>query len=92
MSDKRKSRTWRWIVAALVGLPVLYLLSSGPMHGVAFRNASLVGFDPDGSAVLAPADGWWPKAYAPLIWASEQSWGQPLKRYWSIFRFIWERE
>jgi hypothetical protein len=71
-------------MAAIVVLPVLYVLSSGPLHGVAFRDASIVGFDPDGIIVLYKPDDWWAKVYAPLIWASERPWGRPLRRYWNF--------
>ena len=69
----------------LIGLPVMYLLSSEPMHGVAFPNAELVGFNPDGSAVFRDEDGWWATAYGPLIWVSKQQCGKPIARYWSFF-------
>jgi hypothetical protein len=28
---------------------------------------------------------WWPRAYAPLIWLSRQSWGHWLGDYWGLF-------
>jgi hypothetical protein len=65
-------------------MPLLYVLSSGPMHGMAFRNASIIGYDPDGTILLSEPDDWWPKVCAPLVWASERSWGNPLKRYWAF--------
>ena len=28
---------------------------------------------------------WWYRTYAPLFWASRQSWGGPIVEYWSLF-------
>ncbi len=32
---------------------------------------------------------WWPMVYRPLVWASEQSWGAPIKWYWEQFPIRW---
>ena len=66
--------------------------TSGPMHGIAYRSASIAGFTPVGNRIFDEVDGWWPKAYAPLIWASEQSWGEPIWRYWNLFPIVREIE
>jgi hypothetical protein len=55
MSDKRKA-LWPWIVALLIGLPVLYVASFGPAFSVWWSAAaadnqqwhSLVLFAPEG--------------------------------------------
>jgi hypothetical protein len=88
MSDERKMPAWPWIAAQLVGLPVLYVLSSGPTQRIGVhpvtRNAfsSLFGTVP--ITVLERAE-WWHKMYAPLWWASHEEWGSPLKTYWDLF-------
>ena len=58
MSDARKIRVWPWIVAVLIGLPVLYVASFGPFLWMANH-----GFIP--SAMFATAE----MAYAPMFWA-----------------------
>ena len=30
MNDRKKTGVWPWVVAMLIGLPVLYVLSFGP--------------------------------------------------------------
>ncbi len=37
MSEERKKPVWPWIVAMLIGLPVLYVLSWGPACWLAVR-------------------------------------------------------
>jgi hypothetical protein len=91
MSDDRKF-IWPWIVALLIGLPVLYVVSSGPMQTVAFR--AHVSYLPVlGSTSMAGVSDidmgrWWPSLYAPLLWVSEQSWGEPLNWYWGLFPIL----
>jgi hypothetical protein len=92
MSEDRKKPAWPWITALLIGLPVVYILSSGPAHGVAFRNASIIGYDADGTSLLSEYENWWPTVYAPLVWASERSWGKPLRRYWNFIESKRARE
>jgi hypothetical protein len=95
MSEQRKS-VWPWIASLLIGVPILYVVSSGPMQTVAFRNR-ITKFqeDPDHVTMRSYVDigAFWPKAFAPLIWASEQSWGEPLNWYWGVFpvRDVYER-
>jgi hypothetical protein len=92
MSDERKMRVWPWIAALLIGLPVLYVLSSGPTQTVAFRShvsylPVLASSGPGSMAAVSDIDmgRWWPGVYAPLLWVSEQSWGDPLNWYWALF-------
>jgi hypothetical protein len=92
VSDERKKPLWPWIVHLLIGLPVLYVANSGPMHGVAFRDTSLIGYEADGRVILSEPESWWPNAYAPVIWASERWWGKPLKRYWTLWPLVQAKE
>jgi len=78
MSEKRNQSMVQWIVAAAVALPLLYVLSSGPMQTIAFRrHTSLLSVPGRPGAVIAETAVemgiWWPRVYAPLWWVSEQS-------------------
>ena len=88
MSDEQKRPLWPWIVAILIGLSLLYVLSSGPMQILACHlteertplkggGVSVIYVDHRGM--------WWPKIYAPLVWASQQRWGASISRYWMLF-------
>lgn len=92
MSNKRP--VWTWIVATLFALPLLYVLSSGPLRTVAFRRFSthsFVGTCTTGTGAPLTAGSivlwgpWWPRIYQPLFWASEQRWGKSLNWYWDLF-------
>ena len=67
MSDDRKKPLWPWIVALLIGLPVLYVASLGPAGWLVNR-------------VFGP--GWLKNAlvviYMPIIWL-EQNGPQPIQ-------------
>jgi len=92
MSDERKP-FWPWIAALLIGLPVLYLLSSGPMQTVAFQRTETV--HPRTKSVTTSwvkRGRWWPRVYAPLVWASSQPWGAPVTWYWKNFPIRVKRE
>jgi hypothetical protein len=85
LSVRRNNSSWSSIVLAAIVLPMLYVLSSGPMLILAFRHN--ITTTPDGHGRLIEIDYvavhvWWPTVYAPLVWASEQSWGEPLHWYW----------
>ena len=54
MSEERKKPLWPWIVALLIGLPVLYVASFGPACWISSR-AKLTG-----KWVITP--------YRPIIW------------------------
>jgi hypothetical protein len=96
MSDIRKASVWPWIVALLIGLPVLYLVTSGPMRTVALRKhpvpapATTVSVTQRHVVEIRIGDyevggQWWSKIYRPLIWASGKPWGAPLNWYWRLF-------
>ena len=75
-------------VAAAVALPFMYLLSSGPMQTVAFRRHVSYITDSRGRVVAGARidpGRWWPKVYAPLWRAADESWGRPLEWYWDLF-------
>jgi len=84
-----------WTFAIVIGVPALYVLSSGPMQTVAFRS-HVLGVAPPaspGSAGLVTSrfvemGEWWPVVYGPLLWASDQPWGDRLNRYWDLFPFV----
>ena len=85
---RRNNISWSSIVVAAIALPMLYVLSSGPMLIVAFRHNITNTSDEFGRFISidhVDAGVWWPQAYAPLVWVSEQSWGEPLTWYWEQF-------
>lgn len=87
MSEERKP-FWPWIVALLLGVPVLYMLSSGPMQILAFRRTEERTLLSGGTVSVIYVDdqgACWPKVYAPLVWASQQRWGTQIFRYWMLF-------
>jgi hypothetical protein len=88
----RRERWAKWSAALLAVTPALYVLSSGPLTMVAFSNR--LGEEstvlPDGTMRLGVTQEtslgtWFPIAYAPLLWASEQEWGDPIFWYWDVF-------
>jgi hypothetical protein len=88
--DDRKTPLWLWIVALLIGLPVVYVASSGPTQSLAFRSRivtipvppdSLIGY----AEIVVDQGRGWPRVYAPLLWASEEPWGEVLENYWALF-------
>jgi len=90
MSEERKKPVWPWIAALLIGLPTLYVLSSGPMQTLAFRSRTVT-FSVPADSLIGAAEtvfdqgAWWPKIYAPLIWVVDQEWGEPIAWYWRLF-------
>lgn len=85
---RRNKLCWSSIVVAAITLPMLYVVSSGPMLIVAFRHNITNTTDEFGRYTAidyVDLSVWWPRAYAPLVWVSEQSWGGPLKWYWEQF-------
>jgi len=84
----RKRWVKRMALAAVV-VPVIYLLSSGPMKTIAWRghvtHSEITPGGPIISEMIADPGVWWLRAYAPLWWISEQSWGAPVDWYWHLF-------
>jgi hypothetical protein len=77
-----------WIVLAIL-LPFIYVLGSGPTRSIAFRNRMTYTTPPGAvrPALYATSEQsalWW-IFYFPLAWASQQSWGQPIRSYWALF-------
>ena len=62
MRDDRKKCLWPWIVALLIGLPVLYVASIGPAFW-AYEHAGKPMWMAYGIHYV----------YWPLVWLSEQS-------------------
>jgi hypothetical protein len=88
----RRERWAKWTIVALVLMPVLYVLSSGPMTILAFRTRitrTSTTLPNGSSAVQASAETnlgtWFPFVYAPVLWAVEQGWGESLFSYWDLF-------
>jgi len=86
----------RWakrVGLVLAATPVLYFLSSGPMTMAAFRTqfTHTPTILPDGTTGIQASSQtdlgtWFPIAYAPLLWASERSWGELVVfSYWEMF-------
>jgi hypothetical protein len=87
MTDKRKS-LWPWIVALLIGLPVLYVASSGPARSLLIRRQPAtrpVWFEHKVN------DRNWRLLYAPLIPIARENFGKPLRRYWRQFPIAKEK-
>lgn len=93
MSKERKKLVWPWIVTVMISLPVLYVLSSGPMRMVMMRMKSegpVSASTTDGATVeiveWSYCDGSrWLAFYRPLVWASQRRCGSPLNWYWDLF-------
>lgn len=84
----RRERWAKWTAVGLFALSVIYVVSSGPMQSVAFRRHTTVEIDANGKCGVSCEQDpgtWWPTAYAPLVWASEESWGEPVNWYWNLF-------
>ena len=88
----RRERWTKWTAVALAVMPMMYILSSGPMTMVAVQSrvTHTPTVLPDGtSAVTASSETsfglWFPIAYAPLFWGSEQAGSDALFMYWMLF-------
>src|SRR5437879_1679273 len=89
------NRREKWAKCAAIGMaaaPVLYFLSSGPMSMAAFRRqvAHTRTILPDGTPGIQAISHtdlgtWFPIVYAPLVWASDRSWGDFVFSYWELF-------
>ncbi len=85
--QQRKPGAGFW-TASVLTLLLLYVLSSGPMTMAAFQRTNR-GSMHGGKIYPDTNHGkWWPKLYAPLVWASQESWGGILKKYWKLFPVI----
>jgi hypothetical protein len=89
MKQQPKRAGRRRILVAAIAVPVLYVLSSGPALSFAFTwHQPTVHDEGDGDlgvTINLDEGPWWPVVYAPLQWASEQSWGEWLCWYWELF-------
>jgi hypothetical protein len=89
------NRRERWTKQAAIGLAAtlaLYIMSSGPMKFLAFRTqiVHVSTILPNGTPAIQATSNtnlgtWFPIAYAPMLWASEQSWGEFVFWYWELF-------
>lgn len=59
MSKEQKKAVWPWIVALVVGLPAVYVLSSGPAIWILCK-----GYLPERAFEVV---------YAPMTWLEERS-------------------
>jgi hypothetical protein len=88
----RRERRSKWMALALALAPLLYVFSSGPLSMIAFhaRVVHTPTVMPDGSSVVTATSEmelsrWFPIAFAPLFWASEQPAGEVVFSYWMLF-------
>lgn len=88
MHAERKRPLWLWMTAIILALPFLYVLSSGPMISVVWRRHVYHETHQNGRVtartVYDPGI-FWATLYAPLVWASDHSWGDSLSLYWDQF-------
>jgi hypothetical protein len=91
MSEQPKKRRGRRVMVAAIVLLLAYALSSGPTQllSVTCGPPTLVddGLGNVGVSFDLDYAPWWQTAYAPLVWAVQQSWGDALCWYWSLFPF-----
>lgn len=79
-----------WVLVVVL-LPVFYVLSSGPMRMLAFRQKvvyELYGtrFSPPTTIATANrATTIWVTVYRPLVLIGGQQYGEPLRWYWNLF-------
>jgi hypothetical protein len=77
MSEQRKKPLWPWIAALLIGLPVLYVLSRGPVEWL-----YVWGYLPNWT--VAPMMTF----YSPISWILENG-PQPLKDVIHWYLDLW---
>ena len=88
MNTERRRPWWVWAAAIVVGLPVLYVLSSGPMKSATWQQHVFHDKLPDGritARTICDAGIFWTTFYAPLVWSADQTWGESLFWYWDQF-------
>lgn len=79
--QRKKPGITFWATVLLVALPILYVLSSGPMALIAYETRIYK----DGQSVTSLQD-WWPMAYRPLVFVAQKTpCGGPLRWYWDLF-------
>lgn len=86
-------RPWaKRAILALVLVPLLYVVSSGPTKRLTFRRDVWTepAVLPDGTIgrtahCRTDRGKWFPIAFAPLLVASDQPWGKPVAWYWNLF-------
>lgn len=92
-SPAKKRKLRRLAICVAVALPVLYVLSSGPLvYLISTGRTPLVRqvhYEMhEGRAYATSVVGPGPilrAIYAPLVWIGGQSWGTPLQSYWTLF-------
>jgi hypothetical protein len=67
MNDENKKAVWPWIVALLIGLPVLYVASYGPACWL-IHNVKLPGPVLDLLAVVYSPFSWWQVTFDFALW------------------------
>jgi hypothetical protein len=90
MSEPRKKPLWPWIVALLIGLPVLYVVSSGPARTLLVEKRLVIPTGPPGTQLwIGPTvvveSGRWKTLYLPLDLIAAQKIGALLRWYWDWF-------
>ena len=86
--QKKWSKRLKWTAGVVVALPILYVLSSGPMQTLLIRRNTI--YSASGTVItqsigLEPKVFSWSKLYRPLTRVSESELGAPLIWYWALF-------
>lgn len=89
----KRRRLRRWAIGLAVTLPVLYVLSSGPLvfliSSGRLNQSRQVNYEMhDGRVYATEQIGPGPivqAIYTPVFWMGKQSWGTPLLSYWTLF-------
>jgi len=92
MDERPKKHAWAfWLIVALIGLPVLYVLSSGPTRPLLIRRhvtgAGIRGTV--GEILIREEYNYWRPLFWPLedfwAWHYGGAWAAPLEWYWDFF-------
>lgn len=78
MSDYRKKPLWPWIVAVMIGLPVLYVLSWAPAELLVMKMG-----EPEWLVVSGKA------FYAPLAWLQYHI-PEPVNEWHQAYGQLWD--
>jgi hypothetical protein len=92
-AETAKRLTKRRLLIAAIVVPLLYVLSSGPMVSLAFTQRVAIesytdaagGGTYDLAHIITNRGAWWPKVYAPLLWIAGSSGYSKLRYYWGLF-------